>query len=62
MNDRKEIPVHADEKETESAPETLIRSVKETEAQLAKENKLVRLQIGTATVMTTCPEKYQHLK
>lgn len=62
MNERKEVPVHVGEKEAGSGPEALIRSVKETEAQLAKENKLFRLQIGTATVMTTCPEKYQHLK
>lgn len=62
MITRNDVPTITKGDKTESASETLIRSVKEAEVQLAKENKLVRLQIGTAIVMTTCPEKYKHLK
>lgn len=62
MIKRKSVYAAAEGDKTESDFEALIRSVKETEAQLEKENKLVRLQIGTAIIMTTCPEKYKHLK
>lgn len=62
MTKRNDVPLIIEGDKTASASQTLIRSVKEAEVQLAKENKLIRLQIGTAIVMTTCPEKYKHLK
>ena len=41
----------AHEHESETAKQTLVKSVK----------KLTRLVIGSAIVMTTCPEKYNTL-
>lgn len=62
MNERNDFSAITERNVPESTADILIRSVKETETKLKKENKLVRLQIGTAIVMTTCPEKYEHLK
>lgn len=49
------------EHENETAKQTLVRSVKATEERLLKANKLTRLVIGSAMIMTTCPEKYNVL-
>ena len=50
----------AHEHESETAKQTLVKSVKATEKRL-KAKKLTRLVIGSAIVMTTCPEKYNTL-
>ena len=51
----------AHEHESEIAKQTLIRAVKSTEKRLLKAKKLTRLVIGSAIIMTTCPEKYNTL-
>lgn len=49
------------DQEIETAKQALVRLVKATEKRLLKENKLTRLVIGSAVIMTTCPEKYNTL-
>lgn len=51
----------AHENENETAKQALVRSVKTTEERLLKAKKLTRLVIGSAIIMTTCPEKYNSL-
>lgn len=46
---------------TESAKQTLVKSVHETEKRLEKEGKLVNIRFGSAFVSTTSPEKYKSL-
>lgn len=47
--------------EEENRALALLHSVKSTEKKMRKEGKLVSLQIGTALIETTCPEKYKSL-
>lgn len=49
------------EHESETAKQALIRSVKDTEKRLLKAKKLTQVVVGSAIVMTTCPEKYNTL-
>lgn len=51
----------AEAHEEETKVSALLHSVKSTEKKLRKEGKLVTLQIGTALIETTCPEKYKSL-
>lgn len=48
--------------ENESAKQTLVRWVRETEERLRKEGKLVDIRIGSAFISTTSPQKYNTLK
>ncbi|WP_099465148.1 hypothetical protein [Parabacteroides provencensis] len=56
-----DINTVAEAHEEETKVSALLRSVKSTEEKLRKEGKLVTLQIGTALIETTCPEKYESL-
>lgn len=47
--------------ENESAKQTLVRSVRETEERLRKEGRLVDIRIGSAFISTTSPQKYNAL-
>ena len=61
MEKQVKIGTLAHEHESETAKQTLVKSVKATEKRLLKAKKLTRLVIGSAIVMTTCPEKYNTL-